>query len=83
MKRAQAQPTPAYAGPLQKFDGRYRPDEFDSLAWTRKRYEEMPRRLAFHQSLAAYIHGNAAVFPNLNAEVNYLGQFVQEQVPPV
>ena len=47
MKRAQAQPTPAYAGPLQKFDGRYRPDEFDSLAWTRKRYEEMPRRLAF------------------------------------
>ncbi|MGB9609665.1 MAG: alpha/beta hydrolase family protein, partial [Bryobacteraceae bacterium] len=47
MKRAKAQQRPAYAGPLQQFDGRYRPEEFDSLAWTRKRYEEMPRRLAF------------------------------------
>ncbi|MCX7603807.1 MAG: alpha/beta hydrolase family protein, partial [Bryobacteraceae bacterium] len=47
MKRARAQQKPAYGGALAKFEGRYDPELFDSLAWTRRRYEEMPRQLAF------------------------------------
>ncbi len=47
MERSAAQQQPAYRGALEKFEGRYSPEAFDSLAWTRKRYEEMPRRLAF------------------------------------
>lgn len=46
-KGSPAQQQPAYPGALGKFEGRYDPEAFDSLAWTRKRYEEMPRRLAF------------------------------------
>lgn len=45
--RARAQEAPRYTGALQKFEGRYQPEQFDSLAWTRRRYEEMPRRLRF------------------------------------
>jgi len=45
--KARAQQAPAYGGALQKFEGRIRPELFDSLAWTRRRYEEMPRRLGF------------------------------------
>lgn len=47
MKRSSAQQQPAYRGALERFEGRYDAEAFDSLAWTRKRYEEMPRRLAF------------------------------------
>ncbi len=46
-RRARAQQNPAYRGALQKFEGRYAPAAFDSLEWTRKRYEEMPRQLGF------------------------------------
>lgn len=44
---AQAQEQTAYAGALQKFEKQVDLAEFDSLSWTRKRYEEMPRRLRF------------------------------------
>jgi hypothetical protein len=46
-RKARAQQQPAYRGALANFEGRYSPESFDSLAWTRKRYEEMPRRLGF------------------------------------
>lgn len=42
-----AQNQPAYAGALEKFAGKVDAQSFDSLAWTRMRYEEMPRRLRF------------------------------------
>ena len=42
-----AQEPPPYQGSLAKFENQVDAQEFDSLAWTRKRYEEMPRRLRF------------------------------------
>ena len=48
----EAQSQPAYAGALEKFSNRIQAENFDSLAWTRKRYEEMPRRLRFNAGTA-------------------------------
>ena len=42
-----AQTQPAYTGALEKFSGQVDPKAFDSLDWTRARYNEMPRRLRF------------------------------------
>jgi hypothetical protein len=41
------QPSPDYTGSLQKFEKQVDLAQFDSLAWTRKRLAEMPRRLRF------------------------------------
>ena len=42
-----AQEVNPYQGALAKFGNQVEAEEYDSLAWTRKRYEEMPRRLRF------------------------------------
>lgn len=38
---------PAYKGPLEKFQGRYQPAEFDSLALSLERWKASPRALRF------------------------------------
>lgn len=40
-------PQPAYDGPLEKFSGRYQAAEFDSLAYSRERWQSTPRALRF------------------------------------
>ena len=42
-----APPQPAYGGPLEKFSGHYQPANFDSLAYSRERWESTPRALRF------------------------------------
>jgi hypothetical protein len=42
-----APPQPAYGGPLEKFSGHYRPADFDSLAYSRERWQSTPRVLRF------------------------------------
>jgi dienelactone hydrolase len=45
---AQAQaPQPAYGGPLDNFTAKVELGAFDPVAWTRARWESMPRRLRF------------------------------------
>ena len=42
--------SPGYQGALAKFPGKIDPDDFDSLAYSLRRYKEMPRRLGFAAS---------------------------------
>jgi hypothetical protein len=45
---AQQEPAkPAYTGALDKFEGRYDPAAMDSLVWSRKLWEQAPRKLRF------------------------------------
>ncbi len=44
---------PAYGGPLEKFQGRYQPAEFDSLAISLERWKASPRALAFQAKTKA------------------------------
>jgi dienelactone hydrolase len=41
---------PAYTGALDRFEGKYDPATMDSLAWTRKLWEQAPRKLRFAAS---------------------------------
>jgi dienelactone hydrolase len=44
---------PAYGGPLEKFQGRYEPSEFDSLAISMERWKASPRALRFQAKTKA------------------------------
>ncbi|MBI4889328.1 MAG: acetylxylan esterase [Acidobacteria bacterium] len=46
--KMKAQTQPRYQGSLEKFSSQIQAAQFDSLAWTRARYAEMPRQLRFN-----------------------------------
>jgi len=48
LRKVKAQDQPAYGGALEKFSGQVDASAFDTLDWTRKRYEAMPRRMRFN-----------------------------------
>jgi len=71
--------TTAYTGPLDNFGGKVNADSLDPVAWTRKRWESMPRRLRFQ---AANKRDAEAWQKKLRTKVvELLGGFPSERPP--
>jgi dienelactone hydrolase len=77
--RGQTAATRKYTGALDGFESKVNPPDFDPVEWTRKRYESMPRKLAFK---AANRKQAEAWQKKLHAKlVELVGGFPSERTP--